>query len=363
MKKIQQWLKRLREKGNALWASFVKGGASRARQAVGTLSVFCAAGVMAFAVGQISNEVVISIDGSERTVYAVRQSADTILAQQMIQYTQDDEVVCTYNEEGLIERIDVTTAFPVSVTADGETVTVHLLRGTVADAIAAAKVSLGSLDTVNYETDDAVFSGMEIHIDRVEKVVTVTQEAIPYETKYVYSPIFADGKSEVEVSGRNGTREITTTELYVDGVLVSTEVSTRTVKKPTTRKVVVGQASSEAISDFVFEDVSFDANGIPTEYSDLISGIATAYGANDGSQTASGVKPGVGYIAVNPKLIPYGTRLYIRSIDGSVIYGFAIAADCGPSVLKNITVADLFMPTEAEIWEWGRREIEIYILD
>lgn len=80
---------------------------------------------------------------------------------------------------------------------------------------------------------------------------------------------------------------------------------------------------------------------------------ATAY-THTGDATFTGIMPYVGVIAVDPKVIPLGTRVYV---DG---YGEAIAADTG-GLIKGRKI-DLFMDTEQECNEWGIQQRRIYIL-
>lgn len=85
---------------------------------------------------------------------------------------------------------------------------------------------------------------------------------------------------------------------------------------------------------------------------------ATAY-SGDGI-TASGVKTkrepdGESTIAVDPSVIPLGSKVYVEN------YGYAIAADTGGAIKGNII--DLFMDSESECEEWGRRNVNIYIIE
>ena len=89
---------------------------------------------------------------------------------------------------------------------------------------------------------------------------------------------------------------------------------------------------------------------------------ATAY-TYTGHNCATGVAPQPGYIAVNPKVIPYGTKMYIRTADGSFIYGYAVAADTGGFVTSHPTGVDLFMSTRSACVSFGVRNVEIYILE
>ena len=81
---------------------------------------------------------------------------------------------------------------------------------------------------------------------------------------------------------------------------------------------------------------------------------ATAY-TWTGQRTASGTWPAVGTAAVDPKVIPLGTRLWIEG------YGEAVAEDTGGLVKGNII--DLYFPTESECWEFGRRQVEVRVME
>jgi 3D (Asp-Asp-Asp) domain-containing protein len=70
-------------------------------------------------------------------------------------------------------------------------------------------------------------------------------------------------------------------------------------------------------------------------------------------RTASGLPVGVGVIAVDPNVIPLGTRLFVPG------YGPAVAAEVGSAIRGNII--DLWMPSTAAAQAWGRRTVTITI--
>lgn len=70
-------------------------------------------------------------------------------------------------------------------------------------------------------------------------------------------------------------------------------------------------------------------------------------------RTASGLPVGVGVIAVDPTVIPLGTRVFVPG------YGPAVAADVGAAIKGNII--DLWMPSTAAARAWGRRTVTITI--
>ncbi len=82
---------------------------------------------------------------------------------------------------------------------------------------------------------------------------------------------------------------------------------------------------------------------------------STAYSPLAGSHTASGTEVSVGLVAVDPSVIPLGTRLYVEG------YGYAYAADTGGAI-KGDRI-DLFFDSEWQCEQWGRRTVKVYILE
>lgn len=108
--------------------------------------------------------------------------------------------------------------------------------------------------------------------------------------------------------------------------------------------------------------LTLDANGIPTSYRYCITGKATAY--YSGYITSTGTRPMQGTVAVDPREIPYGTRMYITSADGSIVYGYAVAEDTGGFIYwEHGATVDLYMHSYDDCCVWGWRDANIYILD
>ena len=88
----------------------------------------------------------------------------------------------------------------------------------------------------------------------------------------------------------------------------------------------------------------------------------TAYTAGEGKVgtiTASGTKVRLGVVAVDRKVLPLGSKVYVVSNDGKYTYGFAIAEDTG--VRGNII--DLYMNTYNDCIQFGVRDCTVYVLD
>ena len=65
-------------------------------------------------------------------------------------------------------------------------------------------------------------------------------------------------------------------------------------------------------------------------------------------------------IAVDPKIIPLNSKVYVEGLNGAWDYGHAVAADTG-SAIKELKI-DLYMDTHTEALEWGRRKVNVYVL-
>jgi 3D (Asp-Asp-Asp) domain-containing protein len=155
---------------------------------------------------------------------------------------------------------------------------------------------------------------------------------------------------------------------YIDGVPDTSEDAVQTVgseviTEPKSRVVIKGTALSAPYSPLDFPEVVLQ-NGRPAQYEKVIEGKATAYTAPAGSGTASGRKLQIGTVAVNPKVIPYGSLLYIVSKDGRHVYGTAVAADTGD--FTDVQV-DLYMGLTSEHYDdacrWGKKTVDVYVIN
>lgn len=93
-------------------------------------------------------------------------------------------------------------------------------------------------------------------------------------------------------------------------------------------------------------------------YSKVINVDATAYsgyGYTSNNMPVTRNPNGYSTIAVDPEVIPLNSKVYVSG------YGYAYAADTGAAIRGNII--DVYFPTEAEANAWGRRSVQVYILN
>lgn len=187
--------------------------------------------------------------------------------------------------------------------------------------------------------------GMLIHVlGKYESLTTETVD-VPYATQFVEDKKMPYGKTEVVTAGIPGRDEITYKNVLRTGVFQKIEVGRKHVSLPQSAVVKKGTA-----------------HGIKTSqgyvsYKNKMVVETSAYTLGEGSGTgltSIGIEPYEGIVAVDPRVIPYYTKLYIPG------YGFAMAGDTGGAIVGHRV--DLFMESYYSAIQWGRRTVEIYIL-
>lgn len=151
---------------------------------------------------------------------------------------------------------------------------------------------------------------------------------------------------------------------YVDGKEASRLILEERVHiQPVSRVVAVGCAEPVKPTEPVLE-IGNGLIRLPTgevlTYDRVMTSLATAY--CDKGLTATGTQARVGAIAVDPEVIPYGTRMFIVSKDGEYIYGIATAEDCGSKDHIYDTRIDLHFDTYRECRDFGARYCRVYFL-
>ena len=266
-----------------------------------------------------------------------------------------------------VTSVTISYGFPVYITQGNDTTEVLFCGGTVKQALEEAGFTPNEFDFTEPSLDTEITDTTYIDYTDIEYVTSTKQASVPFKTKTVYSGDLKQSQKKVTTKGADGVNEVTTTVKMVNGVSVETKTDTKVVKKPVTQITTVGTKITKGKGKYVStllpaEEIELDENGVPVNYKSKMKVRATAY-THTGNRCSTGVKPQPGYIAVNPKVIPYGTKMFIKTTDGKYIYGYAVAADTGGFIKKHPTGIDLFFDTESECRKFGVRTAEIYILE
>ncbi len=298
--------------------------------------------------------VTINDDGQALTVLTFSQDKKSVLASAGITLQPQD--VVTASADG----IEIHRAFNVTVTIDGgDSTTLCVTEGTVADALKSARIDTVTHTLTEYKPDDMLAADMVITVKPLENTTRTETKTIAHETVFTYSEELPAGARSTQQEGVEGEKTIVYRDYFKDGKLVKTQIVSETVtREPTTELATIGAGALSTPP----ETLTLAANGIPTKYKQVLTGTACAYTANEGAITATGTAPAVGTVAVNPKIIPYGSKLFIVSQNGYV-YGYGVAADTGGGVMKNLILADLYMDTREDCIQFGRQQVNVYVLE
>lgn len=268
--------------------------------------------------------------------------------------------------------VDVIEAKSVTIIQGSEETTVKLAKGTVSDALAFAGIKTDGSQIVTPIANTVISDGMIVTIKQVTYEEKTETKPIEFKTIEKKTDSLYAGETKVHQKGVNGEEQITKKIKYIDGEKVSEEViKAKTTKEPVDEIIYVGTkekagtstASSSSSSASTGSGNTFvDQNGAVVAYKQVISGSGTAYTAPSGALTATGVAAYHGGVAVNPNIIPYGSKLYITSTDGSFVYGYATAVDTGGALMDGSAVVDCFYNTYDECVNFGRRNVNVYIL-
>ncbi len=336
---------------------------------------------------QFAQQINFDLDGEEEQFWTIADTVAEFLEEQDITLTEHDIVqpkIDTELEENM--NIYVEKAFSVILEVGGEEAELWSTATTVENFLEENEVEVKELDRVEPAKDTIIAANDKIRVIRVEKVVDVVEEEIPFETRRENDPNLEKGTEQVIEEGETGVKEITFEVTKENGEEVGRERSASQVAKESTDRVIaVGtkepvqeeprQPAQQAEPRQQPTSSTTNQSNNNSESSDLgtIEGRrivrkftveSTAYSvaqAGSGGMTgitATGINlkanPNKRVIAVDPSVIPLGTKVWVEG------YGVAIAGDTGGAIRgKKI---DVHVPTIAQAQQWGRRNVTIKIL-
>ncbi|KPU43086.1 cell wall-binding protein YocH precursor [Oxobacter pfennigii] len=316
--------------------------------------------VVSLVIAGASQKEVFIIEGNKSTAAVTfKSTVGELLDQNQIQLDLKDKVfpgIDSMIKDG--DRVIIKRAVPITVITDGEEIQFITAEENVEDMLFAEGIALDEKDKVYPEMDTAISKGMEVKVVRVTEKEITEKEIIAYTKEIQPKPDWEAGEEKELRQGENGEKEKTIKITYEDGVEKSREVIDEKIIKPAVSLLIAaGTLDTKVLSRG--DTIRFEKMMVmkATSYTDDIANTGKI-----GGNTATGTKPrrisGGGKwstVAVDPKVIPLGTELYIEG------YGYAIAEDTGGAVKGNII--DLFFTQNTEEYlAWSTHKTKVYIL-
>ena len=300
-----------------------------------------------------AKQVHIVQDNEKKTIWTTAGTVAEFLKEQKIVWNDHDQI--TPRPQTAIKNkmnIGIKMAFHLTYVDGGKEQQVWATSATVADFLKQQGIKLNKLDRVEPSLTETISENGVVNVIRVEKVTDVVEEPLQFAVVTKKDDSLAKGKEKTITAGKPGLVSKQYEVLLENGKEVSRKlISEKKVSEKQDKVVAVGT------KDLALQ-VSRGASESGVEF--YVS--ATAYTANCNGcsgHTATGLNlranPNMKIIAVDPRIIPLGTKVYVEG------YGYAIAADTGGSI-KGYKI-DVFVPSSADAYRWGRRRVKIKILN
>jgi len=317
-------------------------------------------GVTAFSV--LAKGVTI-VDGDKvMQVTSFNSSVGDLIKDKGIILSEQDRMIP--GPEALLEdhmEIVIKRAVEVYLTVGGQQSPVLTSADTVSQMLAEAGVELGEEDIVEPALDAPIGPGMSISVVRVSHRMETAEKEVPFKTVVRTNDEVYKGIETVISKGSNGAIRENILITYHDGQEVNREVvGQEVVKAPEdqlvekgTKDILVTSRGAVRIKKAIYMtstayDATFESTG--KHPGDPGYGI---------TRSGTQVRPGV--VAVDPKVIPLGTKLYVKSLDGGPDYGFASAEDTGGAIKGN--KIDLYYESPSDVRKYGKKKVLVYILE
>ena len=299
--------------------------------------------------------ITLSDGGVSSTFFTAQPTVGEALAEQRLIIYEEDKItpgLDTGLSPGM--RIYIQRSVPVTVEVDGYIFETRTLRETVSEVLAQEGIALMGQDYSRSALNQPVSANDNIEVVRVREIFEIEQDLIPFETSWIPDSDLALDRQEIRQPGVTGVIKTRTRIRTENGQEVWREIEDEWLdQEPSDRVIAYG-------TQITIRTLETD-NG-PIEYWRKIPMLATPYSAATSGKTSdhprygitrSGLPAGFGVVAVDPKVIPLMTDLYIPG------YGRAVAGDTGGLIHgKRIDLGFDYDQPLPNIYEWR----EVYVL-
>jgi uncharacterized protein YabE (DUF348 family) len=306
--------------------------------------------------GWMKKDIVISDAGNKIKISSFKNTVADVLKEKEIHIGPFDKLNVATTEklkDGL--SISIERAKKINIKTKDSTLFVMTTSNTVDDVLKEAEIYVGDKDRIEPALDSALRDDMEVSVTRVEEKLVTQSVKMEFANEVKKLDTLAKGLVNVVRNGQEGQKEVTVKIVYEDGKEVSKQVvAEKVIKEPVNGLIEEGAKNTLLTSR---GQVSFTR---------AIKMTATAYdatfestGKNPGNPyygiTYSGVRVRPGIVAVDPRVIPLGTWLYVEG------YGEALAADIGGAI-KGSRI-DLYFDSPSDVRKYGKKKVMVYMID
>src|SRR5699024_9283417 len=341
-----------------------------------------------------ANKVLLTIDGDTEEYHSTAVTVGQFFEDEDLDFSRYDDI--SHSDIELLDydmEIEVETSLPVTLIDGGEKEKIHTTEDTVKDLLKEQDVDYKKSDKIEPGLDKDLKEDMKIDVIHVDKETEKEEETLSYDTIEKEDDSLLKGKEKVKEEGKKGKVVKTFEVTYENGEEVNREQTDKNVKKESKDEVIAigtkekkeekapnkpssndsssdssksSDSSSSSDSSKSSDSSSSSHSSKDSSKSEEPSGESmtmesTGYGpdctgCSGISATGMDLTDGGKVIAVDPSVIPLGSKVWVEG------YGEAVAGDTGGDI-KGDRI-DVLMDSESKASsDWGRRTVEVKVLD
>jgi 3D (Asp-Asp-Asp) domain-containing protein len=286
------------------------------------------------ALASVSHVVLFTASGATTTQATAATTVGEFLRERGI-VANDGDYVSPSVDTPLSDRmsIEYRAAVPVTIVADKHRATTMTAASNVAALLQSENITLGRYDEVTPSLDSDIPANGVVRVTRVMRWDRLENRAMRMPVVHLLNVTMSPGAIKVTSNGRGGMRQVLVRfEQHDAGSITATVIASRIITKPKPRIIESGALGAMQMIATAYTPYCIGCSGI----------------------TATGRPAGRGIVAVDPRVIPLGSRLYIPG------YGYAIAGDTGGAIVGYRI--DLGYTSNRDAMLFGRRAVTVYRL-
>ncbi|MGW6382939.1 ubiquitin-like domain-containing protein [Peribacillus butanolivorans] len=304
-----------------------------------------------------AQKITLVQDEETEEVWSTADTVEEFLKEQDLEVNEKDKITPSKNtkmEANMEVAID--KAFSLKLVVGGNEKQVWSTSTTVADFLKQQGVKLNDLDRVEPGLVEKVEAKNTVNVIRIEKVTDVVEEPVDFAVITKKDDSLSKGKENIVKEGKDGLISKEYEVIKENGKEIKRKLlSEKVVNKKQDKVITVGTKTTVA-------QASRGASNVNSTSGKEIYVSSTAYTASCkgcSGVTSTGVNlksnPDAKIIAVDPSVIPMGSKVYV---DG---YGYAVAADKGGAIKGNRI--DVFFSSKNDAYRWGVKKVKIRVLN
>ncbi|MEF2097872.1 ubiquitin-like domain-containing protein [Bacillus sp. CFBP9009] len=304
-----------------------------------------------------AQKIVMVQDGKTEEVWSTAETVDELLKDQDLSVKEQDKITPSKNTKLKANmEVAIDKAFSLKLVVGGDEKQVWSTSTTVADFLKQQGVKLNDLDRVEPELTEKVEAENTVNVVRIEKVTDVVEEPVDFAVITKKDDSLSKGKEKIVKEGKDGLISKKYEVVKENGKEVKRELlSEKVVNKKQDKVVTVGTRTTVAQASRGVTNVSSSSG--KEIYVSSTAYTASCKGCSGVTSTGVDLKsnPGAKIIAVDPSVIPMGSKVYVEG------YGYAVAADKGGAIKGNRI--DVFFSSKNDAYRWGVKRVKVRVLD